>query len=167
MRIKPVLAATTIVVAFIAAAMVVGGTFGNDPASADSTTADRTTTSSAAVENVNVNAGPADAASSAPGDVSDVAITTQDDDAVEHENENDGDDDGADEEEGAHLASEATISAEEAIAIASAKVDGVAGSVELERENGRLLYEISFDSGYEVEVDAETGAVVEVERDDD
>ena len=43
----------------------------------------------------------------------------------------------------------------------------VVTALELEGEEGRLLYEIELDNGVEVEIDATTGEVVETEQDDD
>jgi uncharacterized membrane protein YkoI len=39
--------------------------------------------------------------------------------------------------------------------------------VELERENGRLFYEVELDNGLEVMVDPNTGAILGTEQDDD
>lgn len=57
--------------------------------------------------------------------------------------------------------------------IAAAEVDGVIESVELDKKQGRLTYEVEFDGGYgedddiEVYVDAYSGEVLKVKYDDD
>ena len=62
------------------------------------------------------------------------------------------------------------ITEEQAIEIALGKVSGRVIEVETEREDGRLLYEIAIKDGSditEVEIDAETGEILEIEREDD
>ena len=68
------------------------------------------------------------------------------------------------------LAAACTLSMSQAIDAALKKVDGKALHCEIELENGKALYEVKvFSNGklYEVEIDATTGAVIEVEEDDD
>ncbi|UCC93208.1 MAG: PepSY domain-containing protein [Thermoplasmata archaeon] len=65
------------------------------------------------------------------------------------------------------LASSADISEEEAKQIAEEETGGIAGDVTTEKEDGRLVYEVQVetDSGpAEVEIDANTGEVLEVEK---
>jgi len=69
-------------------------------------------------------------------------------------------------EEGNELRSEATLSPEQAAAIAERETGGTAGDIELEREDGRLLYEVEA-GGNDVTIDANDGSVVSVEADDD
>ena len=68
------------------------------------------------------------------------------------------------------LAAACTLSMSQAIDAALKKVDGKALHCEIELEDGKALYEVKvFSNGkvYEVEIDAATGAVVEVEEDDE
>ena len=144
MHIQKALAALAIVATLVAAVALLGDAFRYAPATADTTVDDGRTT----------------AETDPYGHVEATDVQGED-------NHGKSDADHEDEQEGAHLAAEAALSIEEAIAIASEEVEGRAGEVELEREGGRLLYEIEFDSGYEVELDASTGEVVEVELEDD
>lgn len=68
--------------------------------------------------------------------------------------------------EGNDLLSDATLTPAEAAAIAERETGGTAGDIELERENGRLLYEVEA-GGNDVTIDANDGTVVSVEADDD
>jgi len=67
-------------------------------------------------------------------------------------------------EESAALASLATITPEQAIAAAQAEVPGDSQKVELDNENGSLVYSVEI-GGKDVKVDAGTGAVLHVELD--
>jgi uncharacterized membrane protein YkoI len=63
---------------------------------------------------------------------------------------------------------DANLSEEEAIQIATAKFPGTTStSVDLEEEDGRAVYEINLSNGYEVEVDGNSGQVLETEASDD
>ncbi len=67
------------------------------------------------------------------------------------------------------IANNPSISSDEAKSIAEEHLGGKAVSVDLEKEGGRLIYEVhvTTDSGdYEVEVDAHDGSVIEVELED-
>lgn len=107
-----------------------------------------------------------------------VPDTSDDDrDSVNEENENADDErDGDPEEresdsaEGARLQALARITAEQARSSALARVPGTAGQVELENEDGNLVYsvEVRTASGdRDVKVDAGTGGVLHVEQDED
>jgi uncharacterized membrane protein YkoI len=78
---------------------------------------------------------------------------------------------GSEADESSALASLATITADEARAAALAAVPGTAGEVELENENGNVVYgvEVKDASGasYDVKVDAGNGAVLAQESDDE
>lgn len=72
-------------------------------------------------------------------------------------------------DEGSELASEASVSLDEAIAIAQTAASGTAGDAELERRAEQLIYEIEVGET-DVYVDATTGEVLgtdQDERDDD
>ncbi|MBO6758996.1 MAG: PepSY domain-containing protein [Roseibium sp.] len=64
----------------------------------------------------------------------------------------------------------AALSVTQAIEIALAEVPGAVQETELEREDGRQVYEIEILTAdgveMEVEIDANTGAVLEIEADD-
>lgn len=96
-----------------------------------------------------------------------------DEDDDDSDNDNHRDDDCEDETgapgelvQGEELLPQATVSLDEAIAIAQAEVDGELGTVELEEEDGTLVYEVHI-GDHEVVIDATTGEVIEVEEDDD
>lgn len=61
------------------------------------------------------------------------------------------------------------ISIEDAIRIARERVPGEVVKVELEREHGRLIYEVEIISNqgpkYEIDIDATTGQIIEIELD--
>ena len=62
---------------------------------------------------------------------------------------------------------QAQLSEDEAAQIAMAEFPGSsANEVELEEEDGLAIYEVTLSNGYEVEVDGNTGDIVETERDD-
>lgn len=66
--------------------------------------------------------------------------------------------------------SQASVSMEQATQIALAEVDGIVSEIELESEHGKLVYEIeveSADGETEVSIDAKSGEIVAVEKDDD
>lgn len=67
----------------------------------------------------------------------------------------------------AHM--ERQISIEDAIGIARRQMEGQVVSAELERKSGRLIYEVEVISTegpkYEIEIDAQTGEVIEIELD--
>jgi uncharacterized membrane protein YkoI len=69
-------------------------------------------------------------------------------------------------DEGSELLSEASISIEEAIAIAQTAASGAVGDVELERSGDQLIYEIEVGES-DVYVDAMSGDLLGTERDDD
>lgn len=66
---------------------------------------------------------------------------------------------------GARLQSRAAISVDAAVAAAQAAVPdaGAVRQIELEIEDGRLVYQVEM-GRYEVSVDAQTGAIVEIDR---
>jgi uncharacterized membrane protein YkoI len=68
-------------------------------------------------------------------------------------------------DEAAALASLATITPEQASAAAQADVPGDVQQVELDNENGSLVYSVEI-GGKDVKVDAGTGAVLHVESDE-
>ena len=68
------------------------------------------------------------------------------------------------------FAGDPKISEEEAKAIAEEHTNGTAISVELEKEDSSMVYEVIVENAtgrYEVEIDADTGEILEVEEDDD
>ncbi len=65
-------------------------------------------------------------------------------------------------DEAARLASLATITPEQAVAAAQAEVPGDSQKVELDNENGSLVYSVEI-AGNDVKVDAGTGAVLHVD----
>ena len=71
----------------------------------------------------------------------------------------------------AELAKQATVTEEAAIKIALEQVPGTVEEVELEDENGTIIYEIEIKAEdgteQEVDIDATTGDVVKVEAEDD
>ena len=75
-----------------------------------------------------------------------------------------------DDEESDHY-DEAVITEEEAVSIAEEHTGGTAFSVELENEDGYLVYGVHVEkddgSKYDVKVDAGTGEVLKVDSDDD
>ena len=73
-----------------------------------------------------------------------------------------------DEDEAQHTG-DAVITPEEAIAIAEDYLDGTAISVELENEDGYLVYGVHIvneNGKYDVKIDAGTGEVLKVDSDD-
>lgn len=63
------------------------------------------------------------------------------------------------------------ISMEEAEKIAKTEVEGNIENIELEEDDGRLIYDVEFEDGKklddaEVEIEAETGKVLEIDQDD-
>jgi uncharacterized membrane protein YkoI len=81
------------------------------------------------------------------------------------------DDDGEDEEVSPEERKRVKISAEQARKTALERVSGTIVEEELEKENGRIVYSIEIRDAnqkvFDVEVDAETGAVVNVEEEDE
>lgn len=79
-------------------------------------------------------------------------------------NQND-DDNGSEigENEGSATAADATLTQDEAIAIAEAERNSTATAIELEREHGKVIYSIELADGSEVEVDANTGDILQIE----
>ncbi len=81
------------------------------------------------------------------------------------------DDDGEDEEVSVEERKQVKISAEQARKTALERVAGTIVEEELEKENGRIVYSIEIQDAnqkvFDVEVDAETGAVVNVEEEDE
>lgn len=80
-------------------------------------------------------------------------------------------DDGEDEEISPEDRKRVKITVEQARQTALARVAGTIIEEELEKENGRLVYSIEIKDKdgrvFDVEVDAETGAIFKVEREDD
>ena len=79
-----------------------------------------------------------------------------------------GPDTGETEEEGGETESpaspsDAALTQDEAIAIAEAETGSTAAFVELENEGGSVIYSIELEDGSEVEVDANTGDILQVE----
>lgn len=76
-----------------------------------------------------------------------------------------------DSESQAELAKQAKITEQEATKIALEKVPGTVDEVELENEDGLIVYEFEIvgedGSEQDIEVDAKTGEIVKVEADDD
>lgn len=68
-------------------------------------------------------------------------------------------------DEGSELLSEASISVEEAVAIAQAAGSGSTGDVELERSGGQLVYEVEVGQT-DVYIDAMTGEVLGTDPED-
>ncbi len=68
-------------------------------------------------------------------------------------------------EDGKDLLAQASITVNQAVAAAQAAAQGPLGAVDLERENGTLVYHVSI-GDQEVTVDAATGAVLGVARDE-
>jgi len=81
------------------------------------------------------------------------------------------DDDGEDEEVSPEERKRVKISADQARKTALERVAGTIVEEELEKENGRIVYSIEIrdknQKVFDVEVDAETGAIVNVEEEDD
>ncbi len=80
-------------------------------------------------------------------------------------NENENDNEMNDEAENQALAGQASISADQAKQAAEAQVGGTASSVQLDSENGLLVYEVKI-GNQEVKVDAGDGSVLKVEKGD-
>ena len=72
----------------------------------------------------------------------------------------------AEEPEEAIPADAASLTEDEAVTIAGAEAQGSVTGVELDDEDGTIVYEVEFDSDTEVAVDANTGDVVKVESGD-
>ena len=91
--------------------------------------------------------------------------------ADDEENGKENDEEENDTQTQAELAKQAKITEEEATKIALEKVPGTVNEVELEDENGTIVYGIEVVSTdgtqQDVKVDAQTGKVVKVEADDD
>jgi uncharacterized membrane protein YkoI len=95
----------------------------------------------------------------------DVYVDAQDGTVVYVDHDDDDDDD-RDSEADVESGSDAPeVSPEEAIAIAQDEVDGQVDDVELDREGGRLIYEIEV-GNHDVEIDASDGSILKVEWDD-
>lgn len=81
------------------------------------------------------------------------------------------DDDGEDEEVSAEERKNVKVSAEQARRTALERVAGTVIEEELEKENGRIVYSFEIRDKdkkvFDVEVDAETGAIVNVEEEDE
>lgn len=69
-------------------------------------------------------------------------------------------------EEAKALAPLATITEDRAVEIAEAELGGTASEVELESENGALVYEVEV-GGQEAKVDAGNGDILHIENNDD
>lgn len=83
-------------------------------------------------------------------------ITTEDNDDG-NENESD---------ESCGLLDDAAFTLDEMIQMAEAEVGGTVINIELENENGGLVFGATTTSGLEVEFDADTGELLEIERAD-
>lgn len=99
---------------------------------------------------------------------------TDDENEAEEDEDEDRDsergDRGSDSAESARLQALAHITAEQARASALARVSGTAGQVELENEDGNLVYSVHVRTGSgdrDVKVDAGNGSVLHVEQDED
>lgn len=68
--------------------------------------------------------------------------------------------------DGKEYQDEAKVSLDDAIATAQDEVDGEVGEIELDREDGKLIYEVEIGTD-EVLIDAETGEVIRVRPNDD
>ncbi|MUV37006.1 uncharacterized protein JNUCC1_00812 [Lentibacillus sp. JNUCC-1] len=108
------------------------------------------------------------------GKMWDFEIDAESGDVLQKEADDDGrddDDELSDQEEQAQLKKEAELTSEESETIALKEVKGDVIENELDDENGTVVYslEIRDDQGveHEVEVDAKTGDVLKVEKDDD
>lgn len=91
----------------------------------------------------------------------------QESEQIEHAHE-DEDDDGmeAEEENDPALLAEAALTAAEAEATASAAYpEATVRHTEVEREDGRLIFEVELDSGLEVVIDAMSGEILGTEQD--
>ena len=81
------------------------------------------------------------------------------------------DDDGEDDEVSSEERKAVKVSAEQARRTALERVAGTIVEEELEKENGRIVYSIEIrdknQKVFDVEVDAETGAIVKVEEEDE
>ena len=92
---------------------------------------------------------------------------------ADHEEENGKESDGEenDAQDQAELAKQAKITEEAATKTALEKVPGTVHAVELEDENGTIVYDVEINatdgSKQSVKVDAQTGKVVKVELEDD
>jgi uncharacterized membrane protein YkoI len=71
----------------------------------------------------------------------------------------------SEQDESKDLVGLAKITADQAKQAAEAKVGGAASSVELGSENGSLVYEVKI-GDQEVKVDADNGAILKIEQDD-
>lgn len=100
-----------------------------------------------------------------------IANAQTDKDKKEKNQEREDDDNDADEKVSPEEAKQAKISMEEAKAIALKRVDGSILDEELEKENGRLQYAFDIRAAdgkiFDVEIDAMTGEVLQVEEDDE
>jgi uncharacterized membrane protein YkoI len=67
------------------------------------------------------------------------------------------------EEESLASPSQAALTQDEAVAIAEEYAGSTAASVELEHEGGAVVYSVELEDGSEVEVDGNTGDILEVE----
>jgi uncharacterized membrane protein YkoI len=94
----------------------------------------------------------------------DVYIDAQDGQVLHVDYDDDYDDRKSERDSGSSSSSPA-ISFEEAVAIAKGEVDGRVYEVELDHEDGRLIYEIEI-GNYDLEIDATDGSVLNVEWDD-
>ncbi|MGI8641157.1 MAG: PepSY domain-containing protein [Pyrinomonadaceae bacterium] len=100
-----------------------------------------------------------------------ISVGQDDEDSDKNGDDDDDDEDGEENKtHQAELARQAKITMEQARAIASGKVQGQFLEEELENENGRLLYSFDIRNAEgkvtEVEIDAKTGEIVNVEEQD-
>ena len=71
-------------------------------------------------------------------------------------------------EEAVALQELAVITADDAVAVALAAYPGTAAiKVELDNENGAVVYSVELDTGQDVKVDAGNGGILRVSQDDD
>ena len=108
---------------------------------------------------------------STDGTEHEVEVDAQTGEVLKVEADDDDENEEEDSQNQAKLAKQAKITEDEAINMALEKVPGTVNEIELEVENGTVVYEIEVLSTdgteQEVKVDAQTGEVLKVEADDD
>ena len=108
---------------------------------------------------------------STDGTEHEVEVDAQTGEVLKVEADDDDENEEEDSQNQAKLAKQAKITEDEAINTALEKVPGTVNEIELEVENGTVVYEIEVLSTdgteQEVKVDAQTGEVLKVEADDD
>ena len=101
---------------------------------------------------------------SAQADTDQNEVECGDQGAADGEEANSAETEGADDAESAPAGAPA-ITSDQARDAALAVHSGTVKSIELESENGALIYTVEFTNGVEVEVDAATGEVLKTEQD--